>query len=59
MRSASRSKTSSSELAGNQSWYIVTSELVDALLLPPLASMTRSNSPGLRVFVPLNIMCSK
>src|SRR5882757_8913125 len=58
-RSDSRSSTSSSALRGNQSWYTVTSSLVNALLAPPCASINRSNSPGWRRVVPLNIMCSK
>jgi hypothetical protein len=59
MRSDSRSKIRLVAEFGNQSWYTVTSELVYALLRPPFASITRSNSPGGRVDVPLNIMCSK
>src|ERR1035437_782279 len=59
MRSASMSNICSSMELGNQSVYTVTSLLVYALLLPPPASMVRSNCLGPYFFAPLNIMCSK
>jgi len=49
MRSDSKVENQARDPNWEPFWYTVTSELVYALFLPPLPSITRSNSPGGRV----------
>src|SRR5262249_60379873 len=57
--SDSRSSTTGRAARGKLFRYAVKSRVVYPLVLPPLPSITSSNTPGPYFLPPLNIMCSK